>query len=618
MKKYLLVLLSVCCLCILSACGGGGAPPVGVSLNPPSATVLLGALQAFVANVTGSANIAVTWSVREGAAGGAIDNQGNYTAPQVAGTYHVVATSVADPTKTGSATITVPVAVTVTPNPVPVFVGATQIFTAGVAGTTNMAVTWSVQEGAAGGTIDNQGNYTAPLVVGTYHVIATSVVDPTQSGNATVNVLSAAISVFPLADTLGPGSRRHFGATVTAGNTTVGWTITEGPAGGTIDGNGNYIAPTAQGIFHVVATSVVDTTKSATATVTIVPSGFLPTGGNMTTPRFSHTATLLNTGEALLAGGIASFVLVQTQQGDFCQPVATNKAELFDPATGLFAATTTMTSARSTHTATLLQDGIKVLVAGGSAVTPPTAEIYDPATAAFTLTGNMLSTRQRHTATLLPSGKVLMAGGGGVIAELFDPTTLAFAQTGSMTESRFSHTATLLPTGKVLVAGGLGQSGPVATAELYDPSTGIFTSTGSMATARTNHTATLLPSNGTVLIAGGTDQTGAAGTSAEIYNPATGIFSTTGSMAVAHSKHTATLLPGGKVLIAGGGNYVAELYDPPTGTFSLTGSMFTPRGSHAAALLANGQVVVTGSSSQVIRAQGRCFGGTVASAELFH
>jgi hypothetical protein len=585
--------------------------PVAVNVSPNPATVFLGAKQTFTATVAGTNNTAVTWSVQEGAAGGSIDNQGNYTAPQVPGTYHVIATSVADTTQNAPATVTVPpVSVTVSPDPATVFLGATQAFTATVTAI-NPAVTWTVQEGAAGGSIDSQGNYTAPQVVGTYHVIATSVADTSKSGSATITVPPVAVSISPTADTLGPNGQRTFTAAVTAAtNTAVTWMITEGAAGGTIV-DGSYTAPAKQGTFHVVATSVADPTKSATATVTAVASGFLAIG-NMTARRAIHTATLLSTGKALVAGGINHYTLVQQPPRRACLPVATNLAELFDPASGAFTATGAMSTPRFAHTATVLQDN-RVLVAGGSSITPPTAEIYDPVAAAFTATSNMVSVRLRHTATLLPSGKVLLAGGdgGGATAELFDPATGTFAATGSMTDSRSSHTATLLPSGKVLIAGGIDATGKVSTTELYDPAAGTFTATGSLGTARANHTATLLP-NGTVLIAGGDDLNGASLTSAEIYDPMTGTFAATGSMVTGHTKHTATLLQSGRVLIAGGGNYVAELFDPVAGTFTQTGSMLLSRTSHAALLLPNGQVVVTGSATPVMFL---CSGGASASAE---
>ncbi|WP_426749627.1 glycosyl hydrolase family 18 protein [Myxococcus sp. Y35] len=82
-------------------------PPVEVAIAPTSVTLPVSGTQAFTATVTGSSNTAVTWSVQEGAAGGTITQGGLYTAPASAGTYHVVATSQAAPTKSAVATVTV-------------------------------------------------------------------------------------------------------------------------------------------------------------------------------------------------------------------------------------------------------------------------------------------------------------------------------------------------------------------------------------------------------------------------------------------------------------------------------------------------------------------------------
>lgn len=81
---------------------------VGVTVNPPTATVPINGQQAFTATVVGTANTAVTWSVQSGgSAGGTVSAAGVYTAPGTPGTDTVVATSVADPTRQGTATVTV-------------------------------------------------------------------------------------------------------------------------------------------------------------------------------------------------------------------------------------------------------------------------------------------------------------------------------------------------------------------------------------------------------------------------------------------------------------------------------------------------------------------------------
>src|SRR5579862_415925 len=137
-----------------------------------------------------------------------------------------------------------------------------------------------------------------------------------------------------------------------------------------------------------------------------------------------------------------------------------------------------------------------------------------------------------------------------------------FVPTGSMNVSRGFASATLLSDGKVLIAGGSDDTGaPLISAEIYDPATGQFTLTGNMTVARSGHSGTLL-GNGKVLIAGGdgpdrVNSSGggivfAPGTAAELYDPATGAFTPTGVMVYERNHHTATLLSNGKVLLASG------------------------------------------------------------------
>jgi len=89
---------------------GGSPGAVSVMVTPASASVIKGQAVVLSATVTGTANSTVTWSVKE-AAGGQVAstgaNQAKYTAPSTAGTFHVVATSVADSSKSGTSTVTV-------------------------------------------------------------------------------------------------------------------------------------------------------------------------------------------------------------------------------------------------------------------------------------------------------------------------------------------------------------------------------------------------------------------------------------------------------------------------------------------------------------------------------
>jgi Kelch motif/Galactose oxidase, central domain len=346
--------------------------------------------------------------------------------------------------------------------------------------------------------------------------------------------------------------------------------------------------------------------------------------GSMSGGRILHTATLLADGKVLVAGSAGSATPGSMMVYSFT--LAT--AELYDPGSGSWTATGSMSGGRILHTATLLPDG-KVLVAGGadsisetSVNALATAELYDPATGNWTATGNMIEARARHTATLLANGKVLVAGGSGsaagsdslATAELYDPATGTWTATGTMIEARTYQTATLLPDGKVLVAGGDGRHGPqLASAELYDPGTGSWTATGTMVKDHAEHTATLLQ-DGRVLVLGGSSAppTPSPTATAELYDPRTGSWTAAESMNREHYGGTATLLDDGSVLLAGGGSSGGsggeELYDPSTGSWSATASMLEVRTNHSATLLDDGSVLMAGGINPR---------GMLATAELY-
>lgn len=124
----------------------------------------------------------------------------NVLAPLVSSRTNITATAAVSTTtpETTTANNEASQTTTVDPNLIEVFVspstvtlapGDMRTFTATVIGTTNTAVSWSVQEGAVGGTITSDGAYTAPDIPGIYHVVATSQADPTKSGTAIVTVV---------------------------------------------------------------------------------------------------------------------------------------------------------------------------------------------------------------------------------------------------------------------------------------------------------------------------------------------------------------------------------------------------------------------------------------------
>jgi hypothetical protein len=163
-------------------------------------------------------------------------------------------------------------------------------------------------------------------------------------------------------------------------------------------------------------------------------------------------ATLLLNGQILLTGG-----------SDNGFPANVNRASLFDPSTGRFGGTGLMETARDGHTANFLPDGT-VLVAGGSqnqnSAFPalPSAELYDPAAGRFSAVANMTTPRSYHTATLLNNGQVLITGGSALgsspsisavsSAEIYTPAVLVpapvlFSSSGDRTgQGAIWHSAT--------------------------------------------------------------------------------------------------------------------------------------------------------------------------------
>jgi hypothetical protein len=460
---------------------------------------------------------------------------------------------------------------------------ATKVATISAAGLTTGVAQGSTTIAATSGSI--QGSTTLTVTVPTLVSIAVTPANPSVSIGGTQQ--------FTAAGTYSDGSMQNLTATViwSSSAPNVASISSAGLANGVAQGQ-----TTIQATLGTVGSS---TTLAVTA-------GFVLTG-SLNTARFQHTATLLNNGMVLIAGGYGP-------SGNILA-----SAELYNPATGTFTPTGSLTTARYVHTATLLNNGM-VLIAGGydsTNLASSSAELYNPATGTFASTGSLNTARTYHTATLLNNGMVLLAGGHdatGVLladAELYSTTTGTFTPTGSLTTAREVHTATLLNNGMVLLAGGIGVGGgALDNVELYDAATGTFTPTGSLNNARYQHTATLL-NNGMVLLAGGYDITGSSASStAELYNPATGIFTPTGSLNTARYGHTATLLNNGMALIAGGNNtsYLAsaELYDPATGTFTPAGSLHNTRYLHTATLLNNGMVLIAGDYSNL-----------TATAELF-
>jgi len=317
--------------------------------------------------------------------------------------------------------------------------------------------------------------------------------------------------------------------------------------------------------------------------------------------RASHTATVLQDGRVLVAGGFK-------KAPDGRSQIYFRTAELFDPKTQSFSQTGDMNVRRAGHTATLLPDG-RVLLAGGFTEQGMTAsaELYDPVSGTFSPAGTMSVARGDFTATLLLNGDVLIAGGGDVTAtasaELYHPATNRFSSTGLLKSPRLSHTATLLPNGKVLIVGGASDRTVLATAEIYDPGVGLFTQAGVMKSPRYKHAAILLK-DGHVLIMGGSDERDWRGkyTSAEIYDFRPGKFTPISEMVSEHFKFPGSVVQfaDGNILI-GGGCSVIEIFNFLTKRFSAAAKLDQPYYYGTASLLKDQTVLILGGYSEKLQ-----------------
>jgi hypothetical protein len=274
---------------------------VAITLTPSPITMSTRASQTFTAMVTGTPERGVTWTIEEGSAGGTITEDGTYTAPASPGSYHVVATSKADTTKSAKATVTVTsdfvASVIIDPAQPTVVTGQFLPFAAEVQGVFYSAsIDWSVL-GSGGGGITRSGVYLAPNTPGIYYVVAASAEDASKRALATVEVKGpqgVSLSLTPRIVEVFWGSKQTFSASVSgASNKQVTWSVLESN-GGTITQDGLYTAPFTSGRYTIVATSHADTTKSAQALVQVT---------NIRTPSLAINPSTIR----LSPGGVTTF-----------------------------------------------------------------------------------------------------------------------------------------------------------------------------------------------------------------------------------------------------------------------------------------------------------------------
>ena len=250
-------------------------------------------------------------------------------------------------------------------------------FNASVTGTSNTAVAWSINPGV--GTIVN-GVYTAPATIGIAQAVtvtASSVADSTKSAVAIVNLIPVSLSLSPGTASLTGGQSATFTPTVAGtSNTAIAWSLS--PAIGSI-ANGVYQAPTviaSQQTVTILATSVADSTKLASAAVSLIPIGVTVGPGSVSLgvgASATFAASVTGTGTTAVNWSLNPAV------GSIANGVYTAPASI----AGLQTVTLTAASAVDpTKTATASITLIPVTLS----ITPGTASLGDGQSATFTST----------------------------------------------------------------------------------------------------------------------------------------------------------------------------------------------------------------------------------------
>ena len=378
-----------------------GPPTVSVAVTPSSASLQVSQTLQFAATVSNSSNANVTWSVNGvlggDATNGTISTSGLFTAPAAVppSPVTVTATSVADASKSGQASVTVTgPALTISPSATSVPTSQSVQFSVIQASGSKKPViyTWSVNGIQGGnsvvGTISNKGLYTAPALPpspATTTIMAMNA--DNQSAQASATVVSViSVTVSPASASVVVSQTQQFTASVSGtSNTSVTWGVNGNSGGnstvGTISPSGLYTAPVGVPVpasVTVTATSVADTTKSANATLTVSPTVTVSVSPTSVTLSNSQTqlfaATVTGSSNSLVVWSLSASLGTISAFGQYQAP-----SSIPGPQTVTITATTVVDPITSgSATISLVPD-----------TTPPSVTMTSPSDPAAVVGGNI-------------------------------------------------------------------------------------------------------------------------------------------------------------------------------------------------------------------------------------
>jgi len=223
-----------------------------------------------------------------------------------------------------------------------------------------------------------------------------------------------------------------------------------------------------------------------------------------------------------------------------------------------------MNTPRYNFTMVPLLDGT-ILAIGGQDINNTSigsCELFDPSTGQWTYTGSLSQPCGRDRAIVLSNGTVALIGGAinSYVAqtdqvETYDPVAKIWSDGGHLLVARQDGTATYINDSTIIIAGGFTPTGATTECEIYNAITHSSRQIAPMLQNRHDHMAVLL-ANGNLLVAGGRD--GGAGSQyfneCEIYNPINDIWTVIPPMMQARIAGVLAQFPDGSVLAAGGRN----------------------------------------------------------------
>jgi len=359
--------------------------------------------------------------------------------------------------------------------------------------------------------------------------------------------------------------------------------------------------------------------------------------GELRIPRGAHSATPLQDGRILIAGGQ---IARPDEQGDHdphaprsdATAVSTTTVEFVDPTSATVQSGPSLLQPRAGHYGARLTDGRVVLVGGlrisaelqevsGSETWCPTATTWEPS-----VPGPAPSLGDSFVE--LAPGRLMRTGGLRVNDTtstdcwIWKEQTVTWQPQQPLNASRYLHGSATLADGSVLVVGGLhlakpeGSSEALCVVERWSPRTGRWTVLGSLPVPVAEPVVTPLR-DGNALITGGYDEQ--SHPTCSLYDATTNTLRRTGDLNIPRTGHTATQLEDGSVLVLGGtsnleGNRLevaledAERWDPSTDAWTVAEGPGAARFAHTTTRLPDRRLLVVG---------GRNRGQRVGAIEVF-